>query len=692
MKRQYRNLLPVQRCISSAVLAGCAVLLTGCAGPSTRVLPRAVNEYPYQAPEEGVPLLEEVNPFYIQEALQYLCRTSRVAGSEEEKKAIQYMAQLLGNYGYEVETQQFVLENIEINIESEPQAEQEPQSPLIIPEQEPPGIPQSFTRPGSQAGGQTGINLIALRKAPSPTADILLICAHHDTVKDSPGADSSAAGVVALLETARLLSRFPTDTELRFVSFSASEAGDQGCRFYLDSLADEDRRRIIGAVVLDELGNAADVSIVLKSVDGNPVMAGDLLQTAARKLLGVIWHYQVDGRGDGQAFMQSQIPVVRLSRQWHAYEYQLPQDRAEVIDAEQLARVVDVVTQTTAGIMETETPSLLAKSRSMNQLQNRAYIQRRDTIFPFGHNYQAIKRQLGLTGSLVSSVEDGEGIVVDTYQYLMEWFDVQQVIPTNYYYSDDKLTTITLMADRVGVDFEDMKERLSAEYGEPADEEPGPYGVQYNWLDLVYRKQFSLIPARGGFQVDIQEYVPEWVELARYPIARKTPDEPETDDPGDTKLLALVRTVMPASVQEKITGICFYTDGVGISQGYLQPVDRSENPEAPAELWLMLDPVDAIREDNSWRDYSATVVLLTECLGQLLEYSQPDTFSAAFREAFSQQPGNFNFFQSFRLFVLCEKPERVTHESDNRILFFYNYEELMALRSEVRKSLQMEEN
>lgn len=684
MKQRYRNLL----------LAVCTILVAGCAGPSTRVLPRAVNEYPNQAPEEGVPLLEEVNPFYIQEALQYLCRTPRVAGSEEEKRAIQYMAQLLENYGYEVKTQHFVLEKTEDNIaaEAESQTVQEPQSPLAVPEQETPGVPQSFARPGSQTSGQTGINLMALRKAPSPAADILLICAHHDTVKDSPGADSSAAGVVALLETARLLSGFPTDTELRFVSFSAGEAGHQGCRFYLDSLAEEDRRRIIGAVVLDELGNAADASIVLKSVDGNSVMVGDLLQTDARKLLGVTWHYQVDGRGDGQAFVQSQIPMVKVTRQWHAYEYQLPQDRVEVIDADQLAQAVDVVTHTTAGIMGTETPSLLAKSRSMNQLQNRAYIQRPDTIFPFGQDHQAAERQLGLAGSLVSSAEDDEGVMVAVYQYLMEWFDVQQVIPTNYYYTDDKLITITLLADRVGVDFEDMKERLSAVYGEPADQESGPYGVQYSWADPVYRKQFSLSPSRDGFQVDIQEYVPEWLELARYPIVRKTLDEPETDDPGGAKLLALVRAMMPASVQEEITGICFYTDGVGASQGYLQPADWLENPEAQAELWLMLDSVDATREDHSWRDYSATVVLLTECLGQLLEYSQPDTYPAAFREAFTQQPDDLNFFQSFRLFVLCEKPEQVIHESDNRILFFYNYEELVALRSEVRKSLRLEEN
>lgn len=662
MKRQYRNRLPLRyRNLCSAVLVGCAALMAGCTGPSTRVLPREVNEYPYQAPEEAVPLLEEVNPFYLQEALLYLCRTPRVAGSEEEKKAIQYMARLLENYGYEVKTQQFALEA--------------PEEPI------------SFAQPGTR----TGSNLIALRKAPSPAADILLVCAHHDTVKDSPGADSSAAGVVTLLETARLLSRFPTDTELRFISFSAGEAGGQGCRFYLDSLAEEDRRRMIGAIVLEELGNAGDASVVLMSADGNPVMIGDMLRDAAGEFLRTTWRYQRDRRGDGQIFVQRQIPMVRLTRQWHAYEYQLPQDRAGAINVERLAQVADVVTQAVAAVMESETPSLLAKSRSMNHLLNRVYIQTPDTVFPFGQDYQATQRQLGLTGSPVSSEADSEGAVIAVYQYLMEWFDVQQVIPTNYYYTDDKLTAVTLLADRVGVDFEDMKERLTAVYGKPEQEEEGPYGTEYNWADPVYRKQFFLIPSRDGFQVDIREYEPAWTELARYPIVPTTADDPETDDPGIAKLLKLVRTVMPAAVQENIAGICFYTDGVGASQGYIQPAGGPENPEAPAQLWLMLDPADALKEDNSWRDYTATTALMTECLGQLLEYFQPEDYAAAFRELFAHESGDINFPQSFRLFVLCEKPEQIIHESDQRILFFHNYEELTGLRSEVRKNLLPEE-
>ncbi len=48
-----------------------------------------------------------------------------------------------------------------------------------------------------------GANLIA--ELPGEAREAIVIVAHHDTVKDAPGADDNGAGVVALLELARLL-------------------------------------------------------------------------------------------------------------------------------------------------------------------------------------------------------------------------------------------------------------------------------------------------------------------------------------------------------------------------------------------------------------------------------------------------------------------------------------------------------
>jgi Zn-dependent M28 family amino/carboxypeptidase len=53
--------------------------------------------------------------------------------------------------------------------------------------------------------------------------EIILIGAHYDTVRGSPGADDNASGVAALLELSRLLRNSPRRRSLRFVAFVNEE-------------------------------------------------------------------------------------------------------------------------------------------------------------------------------------------------------------------------------------------------------------------------------------------------------------------------------------------------------------------------------------------------------------------------------------------------------------------------------------
>ena len=181
MKDSYGTALAVR--LAAGVLSG--VLLSGCAGPSTRILPQESAGQAYETPEE-ILVLEEVNPFYLQEELDILTATPRPSGSRGESDAARYMQQLMQDYGYDVERQRFRYETGEAVV--------------------------------------TGTNVIAVRRAASPDADILIVSAHHDTAEGSPGANGSASGVVTMLETARLLSRLPTDTEIRCISFSGNSA------------------------------------------------------------------------------------------------------------------------------------------------------------------------------------------------------------------------------------------------------------------------------------------------------------------------------------------------------------------------------------------------------------------------------------------------------------------------------------
>ena len=73
-------------------------------------------------------------------------------------------------------------------------------------------------------GERQGRNIIATMPGTEPELAPLMLCAHYDSVKDSPGADDNASGVAALLECARVLSDQTLRRTIDFISFDMEEA------------------------------------------------------------------------------------------------------------------------------------------------------------------------------------------------------------------------------------------------------------------------------------------------------------------------------------------------------------------------------------------------------------------------------------------------------------------------------------
>lgn len=629
-------------------------LLSACSGPSTKILP--YQPRPTDAPpqEDVMPLLGEVNAYYLQESLDYLSRSACVSGSEEEKQLITYAGLYLNDYGYEVVQQQ-----------------------VRLPRDESEGPGVSY-----------GTNLIAIKNAADPGSDILIISNSHDTVADSPGAGSRAAAMSVWLECARLLATIPTDTQIRFVSFTGSENYYCGSREYVRSLTTEEKRRIIGVVQLDELGDVNQDAIVLGSVDGEPVMVGDMLAEAFLETQYLPLDYRKRRDSDAAAFVQGQVPAVSVSQPWRAYEYHLPQDRLETIDVEKLVPVAEMVARMAARIMGMETPSLTAKSRFVNDLRSNAYIQEPDQVQPFGGGREMVRQQSGLEGALLSSVVDDAGVTVDTYQYLMKWFDVDQVILTSYYFQDDILDTISLDAAGAGVDFDEMKGRLSACYGDPVGENAGPYGIEYDWIDPLSKSFFALIPRGDGYDVEIREYPSAWIGIARYSLDGTPAGQYEGDQNRYQELTGLAAAVLAPDFGDQILYLDIFTDGLGGQPGYVSV--ESFDPEAGQSVIVVgIDGGEAFLRDGSWRDYSGTEALFVEYYGRILEQTMDEEYVAEFRQTFGGETGEADFAGSFRLFVLCQYPETMKHESDARIRFFYNNEALTEARNRIREQLKL---
>lgn len=76
---------------------------------------------------------------------------------------------------------------------------------------------------GARFAGRTAINLVAELPGTGRPEEIVVIGAHYDTVRGSPGADDNASGVAVLLELARAFQDRAQPRTLRFVAFANEE-------------------------------------------------------------------------------------------------------------------------------------------------------------------------------------------------------------------------------------------------------------------------------------------------------------------------------------------------------------------------------------------------------------------------------------------------------------------------------------
>jgi hypothetical protein len=95
-----------------------------------------------------------------------------------------------------------------------------------------------------------GANVLGIKEGSSP-ADTIIVGAHHDTIRDSPGADDNTASVCALLELARVLAPYKFRDTIILAAFDMEEIGFFGSQTLVKELARE--RRIRHAIVYETM-------------------------------------------------------------------------------------------------------------------------------------------------------------------------------------------------------------------------------------------------------------------------------------------------------------------------------------------------------------------------------------------------------------------------------------------------------
>lgn len=168
----------------------------------------------------------------------------------------------------------------------------------------------------SDSGSAPVRNVIAQTRTGDP-ANVVMIGAHLDSVREGPGIVDNGSGVAALLEIAtRLGADAPTQNSVRFAFFGSEEEGALGSRAYVDDLPASDREKIslylnvdmvaspnAGYLVQGGKGDSAAASGPPGSATVGQVLADHLATTGVNpEIIGFV--------GDDEApFVEAGIPA-----------------------------------------------------------------------------------------------------------------------------------------------------------------------------------------------------------------------------------------------------------------------------------------------------------------------------------------------------------------------------------------------
>ena len=681
-----------------AVLAA-SMLSAGCAETDTS---DNSSDFSNEEEESGTVPQGTTHMENIKESLKLITSYDRASGTSGEKEAAEQIKARLEGLGYETRL-------------------------------------QPFEQAGLGEAGKTvsGINVIAVKKPEQndEAADILYITAHHDAKPGIQGAEDDASGVAVLLEAASQVADLHTNAEIRFATFGGEEDGRVGSRFHVEGLTEEEKSRIIGDIQLDDLGYWGSDYLKLSTVDGKPILIGDMLSEKAQhtRNVGRVIPYVKGEMSDHNSFHSHGIPSVMLGQDTFAFENHSTQDRIGILDLKRLEQTAQLVADVTAEIMSSETGSLREKAYS-GRKQQTAYEVQPETVIQFDMDRNYVENMMGLSGEPVETTVNEFNDRLETFRYPVIWFGMEEPLDTLFQYRNGYLEMIEIpQQEGIGEDQEEMKAHMEASLG-TAEAGGTEGGTAWSWEDKMYHKFYSLEPSENrGYHILVLNYSLGKEVRATYDLSRGIEAAmADAKEETDKKFLDLLSSII---YPEDLPLIQFsvYSDGKSYTRGLTSSFVADDN----SQMEYALDYGDAFGEDGEYREYNKTICDAVHEYGHVISLNKnqvditkqdaampsvfyetetygADAYLRDFYEAFWEnldvksglehyqiEPDDFvsaygatnmseDFADSFRMFVLSSKPEDDSTASE-KIRFFYQYAEMVTRRDYIRSNLGLEE-
>ncbi|MCL4393671.1 MAG: M28 family peptidase [Chloroflexi bacterium] len=179
----------------------------------------------------------------------------------------------------------------------------------------------------------------------------ITLCAHFDTVSDTPGAIDNGSGMAALLTLAETLARKPLHVALEFIALNGQENGGVGVAEYLHSQA-SNLDGIVAAINLDGVGQMLGPNTIATFSDCASL--SDEIAAVIGNHPGVVpvdpWH-----ESDHTAFVRHGIPSIAVSSSGVANVMHLPSDTLDWLNVAKVEQVVHLVQDIIARLQDKPT-------------------------------------------------------------------------------------------------------------------------------------------------------------------------------------------------------------------------------------------------------------------------------------------------------------------------------------------------
>ena len=164
------------------------------------------------------------------------------------------------------------------------------------------------------------------------------------------GADDNASGTAVLLELARRFSRLPArpPRSVVFVAFSAEELGLYGSRHFVQNSSSIASTKAM--INLDMVGRLRDDRITVFGARSGDGLSEVVKKAAAEAGLQLTQSDDV-GRSDHLSFYNQRIPVLHFFTGMHQ-DYHRPDDTANKLNYEGMAKVTDMVMRTASALAD----------------------------------------------------------------------------------------------------------------------------------------------------------------------------------------------------------------------------------------------------------------------------------------------------------------------------------------------------